>query len=42
MLRTFQLARGCPRLTVMENLLLYGPDQPGEALAPARGGTVEG
>jgi ABC-type branched-subunit amino acid transport system ATPase component len=35
MLRTFQLARGCPRLTVLENLLLYGPGQPGEGLGAA-------
>ncbi len=35
LVRTFQIARGCPRLTVMENLLLYGPRQPGEALGPA-------
>ncbi|HYM68430.1 MAG TPA: ABC transporter ATP-binding protein [bacterium] len=35
LVRTFQIARGCPRLTVMENLLLYGPHQPGEALARA-------
>src|SRR5580658_7187438 len=30
LIRTFQIARGCPRLTVRENLLLYGPAQPGE------------
>ena len=35
LVRTFQIARGCPRLTVRENLLLYGPDQPGEGLAAA-------
>jgi branched-chain amino acid transport system ATP-binding protein/neutral amino acid transport system ATP-binding protein len=35
MVRTFQIARGFPRLTVMENLLLYGPDQPGEAALTA-------
>src|SRR5262245_37224411 len=33
--RTFQIARGLPRLSVMENLLLYGPRQPGERLLPA-------
>jgi len=33
--RTFQIARGFPRLTVMENLLLYGPGQPGESLFDA-------
>lgn len=32
MVRTFQIARGLPRLTVLENLLLYGTDQPGENL----------
>ena len=30
LVRTFQIARGFPRLTVYENLLLYGSDQPGE------------
>ena len=35
LVRTFQVARGCPRLTVRENLLLYGPDQPGERLGAA-------
>jgi branched-chain amino acid transport system ATP-binding protein/neutral amino acid transport system ATP-binding protein len=30
--RTFQIARGFPRLSVRENLLLYGTGQPGEAL----------
>jgi branched-chain amino acid transport system ATP-binding protein/neutral amino acid transport system ATP-binding protein len=38
--RTFQIARGFPRLSVYENLLLYGARQPGEsvwhALARAR------
>jgi ABC-type branched-subunit amino acid transport system ATPase component len=33
--RTFQIARGIPRLSVIENLLLYEPDQPGERLIPA-------
>jgi ABC-type branched-subunit amino acid transport system ATPase component len=32
MVRTFQIARGFPLLTVMENLLVYGPHQPGEAM----------
>ena len=31
LIRTFQLARGCPRMTVFEHLMLYGPRQPGEA-----------
>jgi branched-chain amino acid transport system ATP-binding protein/neutral amino acid transport system ATP-binding protein len=35
LVRTFQIARGCPRLTVLENLLLYGPAQPGEGVATA-------
>jgi len=35
LVRTFQIARGFPRLTVMENLLLYGPGQPGERLPQA-------
>ena len=33
--RTFQIARGLPRLSVLENLMLYGPHQPGERLLPA-------
>jgi ABC-type branched-subunit amino acid transport system ATPase component len=35
LVRTFQIARGFPRLSVMENLLLYGADQPGERIVPA-------
>jgi branched-chain amino acid transport system ATP-binding protein/neutral amino acid transport system ATP-binding protein len=35
LVRTFQIARGCPRLTVRENLLLYGPEQPGEGVVAA-------
>jgi len=35
MIRTFQIARGFPRLTVLENLMLYGRDQPGEGFARA-------
>jgi len=38
LIRTFQLARGFPRLTVLENLLLYGAHQPGESLLSAIGG----
>ena len=30
--RTFQVARGIPRLSVIDNLLLYAPNQPGEGL----------
>ena len=33
--RTFQIARGLPRLSVIENLMLYAPAQPGERLLPA-------
>ena len=32
LVRTFQIARGFPRLTVYENLLLYGSGQPGERM----------
>ncbi len=35
LVRTFQIARGCPRLTVRENLLLYGVHQPGEHVLAA-------
>lgn len=35
MVRTFQIARGCPRMTVRENLLLYGAHQPGENVVTA-------
>ncbi len=35
LVRTFQIAHGFPRLSVLENLLLYGPRQPGERLLPA-------
>ncbi|WP_209318275.1 ABC transporter ATP-binding protein [Falsiroseomonas selenitidurans] len=35
LVRSFQIARGIPRLTVLENLLLYGPAQPGEGVAAA-------
>jgi branched-chain amino acid transport system ATP-binding protein/neutral amino acid transport system ATP-binding protein len=35
LVRTFQIARGFPRLSVMENLLLYGGRQPGERLRHA-------
>ena len=30
LIRTFQLARGCPRMTVFEHLMLYGTGQIGE------------
>jgi ABC-type branched-subunit amino acid transport system ATPase component len=35
LVRTFQIARGFPRLSVLENLLLYGTRQPGEHLTHA-------
>ncbi|HEY0418468.1 MAG TPA: ABC transporter ATP-binding protein [Acetobacteraceae bacterium] len=36
--RTFQIARGIPRLSVLDNLLLYAADQPGEGLLAAFAG----
>ena len=33
--RTFQIARGISRLSVLDNLMLYAADQPGERLATA-------
>jgi ABC-type branched-subunit amino acid transport system ATPase component len=35
LVRTFQIARGFPRLSVLENLLLYGTRQPGESMVHA-------
>jgi branched-chain amino acid transport system ATP-binding protein/neutral amino acid transport system ATP-binding protein len=35
LVRTFQIARGLPRLSVLENMLIYGQAQPGERLWPA-------
>jgi ABC-type branched-subunit amino acid transport system ATPase component len=35
MVRSFQVARGIPRLSVMENLMLYAPQQPGERVGRA-------
>ena len=32
LIRTFQLARGFPRMSVFEHLLLYGQNQPGESI----------
>jgi ABC-type branched-subunit amino acid transport system ATPase component len=42
LVRTFQIARGFSRLSVLENLMLYGAAQPGEALwrAVTRGPAV--
>jgi branched-chain amino acid transport system ATP-binding protein len=47
LVRTFQIARGFPRLSVIENLMLYGARQPGETLwksiaRPAAVGRREG
>lgn len=35
LVRTFQITRGFPRLTVLETLLVHGEDQPGERLPVA-------
>jgi ABC-type branched-subunit amino acid transport system ATPase component len=35
LVRTFQIARGLPRLSVLDNLLLYGAQQPGEGMLAA-------
>jgi branched-chain amino acid transport system ATP-binding protein len=35
LVRTFQLARGFPKLSVFQHLMLYAPRQPGEHLLPA-------
>ena len=35
LVRTFQIARGLPRLSVLENLLVYGALQPGERVGAA-------
>ena len=35
LVRTFQIARGFPRLSVLDNLVLYGPRQPGEGVLHA-------
>lgn len=32
LVRSFQLARGLPSMSVFEHLMLYGPDQPGERM----------
>jgi ABC-type branched-subunit amino acid transport system ATPase component len=39
LVRTFQVARGFPRLSVFQHLMLYGRDQPGETLWQAVLGT---
>ena len=35
LVRTFQVARGFPKLSVFQHLMLYGRDQPGESLLTA-------
>ena len=35
LVRTFQIARGFPRMSVLDNLMLYGTAQPGERVWPA-------
>ena len=37
--RSFQIARGISRLSVLDNLMLYAPDQPGEGVLSALSGT---
>jgi ABC-type branched-subunit amino acid transport system ATPase component len=39
LVRTFQVARGFPKLSVFQHLMLYGRDQPGESLWQAIIGT---
>jgi ABC-type branched-subunit amino acid transport system ATPase component len=39
LVRTFQVARGFPRLSVFQHLMVYGRDQPGESLWQAIVGT---
>jgi ABC-type branched-subunit amino acid transport system ATPase component len=39
LVRTFQVARGFPKLSVFQHLMLYGRDQPGETLWQAIAGT---
>jgi branched-chain amino acid transport system ATP-binding protein len=39
LVRSFQLARGFPRLSVFQHLMLYGRAQPGESLFAALAGT---
>jgi ABC-type branched-subunit amino acid transport system ATPase component len=36
--RTFQIARGFPKLTVFEHLMVYGAQQPGEGIGAALAG----
>lgn len=39
LVRTFQIARALPRLSVLDNMLLYGADQPGERVLQALSGS---
>ena len=41
LVRTFQIARGFPKLTVFEHLMVYGARQPGEKLMTAVFGSAE-
>lgn len=40
LVRTFQLARGFPKLSVFQHLMLYGQDHPGEGLFASLTGSV--
>jgi ABC-type branched-subunit amino acid transport system ATPase component len=40
MVRTFQIARGLPKMSVFEHLMLYGQHQPGESLLTALTGSA--
>lgn len=42
LVRTFQLARGFPKLTVFQHLMLYGQDHPGEGLIASLTGSAIG
>lgn len=41
LVRTFQIARGFPKLTVFEHLMVYGAQQPGEGIATALLGSAQ-
>ncbi len=41
LVRTFQIARGFPKLTVFEHLMVYGDQQPGESIRTALMGSVK-
>jgi ABC-type branched-subunit amino acid transport system ATPase component len=40
LVRTFQIARGFPKLTVFEHLMVYGAQQPGEGIGTALAGSA--